>query len=65
MYQVQYSTNKKFKKAKSIKTSKTSCVIKKLKKNKKYYIRVRSYYINNSVIRYGKWSYIKKIKIKK
>ena len=44
-YQVQYSTNKKFKKAKTKKVSKnsTSKTISKLSK-KRYYVRVRAYY---------------------
>ncbi|MBQ7740852.1 MAG: fibronectin type III domain-containing protein [Eubacterium sp.] len=45
-YQIQYSTNKKFKKAKTVnvKGSKASKKqIKKLKNNKKYYVRVRAY----------------------
>ncbi len=45
-YQIQYSTSKKFKKAKTVtvsKSSKTSSTISKLKSNKKYYVRVRTY----------------------
>ena len=44
-YQIQYSTSKNFKKAKTVKVSAKSAskVLKKLKKNKKYYVRVRSY----------------------
>ena len=41
-YEIQISTNKKFKKATIIKTKKTSKTIKKLKSNKKYYIRIRA-----------------------
>ena len=59
-YQVQYATNKKFKKAKTKITKKTYIKIKKLKK-KKYYFRVRAK--NNR--RYGKWSKVKMVKIKK
>lgn len=44
-YEIQYSTNSKFKKAKKITTSAkvTSKKLTSLKENKKYYIRVRSY----------------------
>lgn len=41
-YEVQYSTNKKFKKAKTKKTKKATVTIKKLKAGKKYYFRVRA-----------------------
>ncbi len=46
-YEIQYSTDKKFKKGvKQIKIAKgkaTSCTLKKLKDNKKYYVRIRAY----------------------
>ncbi|MEY8517354.1 discoidin domain-containing protein [Lachnospiraceae bacterium 29-84] len=45
-YQIQYSTSKKFKSAKSIKVKNsktTSTTIKKLKAGKKYYVRIRAY----------------------
>ena len=45
-YQLQYAINKKFKKKKSIQTKKTKYTIKKLKKKKTYYIRVRAYKMN-------------------
>lgn len=65
-YQVQYSLNKKFGKAKKYKTKTitvktTKCKLKKLKKNKKYFVRVRA--VNNK--KTGKWSYTKSIKIRK
>lgn len=65
-YQVQYSLNKKFKTAKKYKTrtktaKKLSVTIKKLLMNKTYYFKVRG--VNGSV--YGKWSKVKKVKIKK
>ena len=65
-YQVQYSLNSKFKKnkkygTKQIKTSKLSYVVKKLKKKKTYYFRVRA--VNGKTV--GKWSKTKKVKIKK
>ena len=64
-YQLQYAMNKKFKKKKSVQTKKTKYTIKKLKKNKTYYIRVRAYKMNGRKKVYGKWSKVKKVKIKK
>ena len=64
-YQFQYALNKKFKKKKSRQTKKTKYTIKKLKKNKTYYIRVRAYKMNGRKKVYGKWSTVKKVKIKK
>ncbi len=60
-YQVQYSNNKKFKKATTKNVEKLTYIIKKLKKGKTYYVRVRG--VNGSVK--GKWSGVKKVKIKK
>lgn len=65
-YQVQYSFNKKFKKVKKYKTKtvttrKLKYTIKKLKKKKTYYFRVRG--VNGK--KYGVWSKVKKVKIKK
>ena len=45
-YEIQYSTKKNFKKAtKTLKVSakKTKVIIKKLRGNKKYYVRIRAY----------------------
>ncbi len=64
-YQLQYALNKKFKKKKSVQTKKTKYTIKKLKKKKTYYIRVRAYKMNGKKKVYGKWSTVKKVKIKK
>lgn len=64
-YQLQYAINEKFKKKKSIQTKKTKYTIKKLKKKKTYYIRVRAYKMNGKKKVYGKWSTVKKVKIKK
>ncbi len=60
-YQIQYSTSKKFKKAKTKTTSKTTYTIKKLKKGKSYFIRVRG--INKNKV--GKWSKAKRVIVKK
>ena len=67
-YQIQYSTSKNFKKAKTVKVSAKSAskVLKKLKKNKKYYVRVRSYKVtkvnNKSKNVYSAWSAKKALK---
>lgn len=61
-YKVQYTTNKKFKKG--VKTKKVkilSTKIKGLKKKKTYYFRVCA--VNGKI--QGKWSAVKKVKIKK
>ncbi len=63
-YQIQYSTSKRFKKYKSRNTVKKKYTIKKLKK-KTYYVRVRAYKKSSGKKIYGKWSKVKKIKIKK
>lgn len=64
-YQIQYATNSKFKKAKS-KTLKKKNYTVKLKKGKKYYVRVRAYKLDASKQKvYGSWSKVKSIKIKK
>ncbi|WP_303137237.1 glycosyl hydrolase family 18 protein [uncultured Eubacterium sp.] len=63
-YQIKISTSKKFKKAKTKKYKKAKFTIKKLKANKKYYIRVRAYKVVNGITYYGKWSK-RKIKMKK
>ena len=65
-YQIQYSTDKKFRKSvKSITISKnktTSKTISNLKKGKQYYVRVRSYSINpgTGAKLYGTWSNTKR-----
>jgi hypothetical protein len=66
-YQVQYSLSKDFKKSTKKKNlTKTKLTLKKMKKKKTYYIRVRSYVkdSNNKKV-YSKWSKVKKVKIKK
>lgn len=60
-YKIQYSTNSKFKKATIKNTKKLTYTIKKLRVGKKYYIRVKA--VNEKLS--GKWSSIKKVKIKK
>ena len=68
-YQIQYSTNSKFKKnKKSIKIKKaktTSKKISNLKESKKYYFRIRTYKSSNKKTRYSKWSKVKSVKTQK
>ena len=66
-YQIQYSTSKKFKKAKKItikKSKTTSKTIKKIKAKKKYYVRIRTYIIVNGKKYYSDWSKAKSKKTK-
>ena len=60
-YQISYADNKKFRKAKKLRTRKTSVVLKKLKKNRKYYVRVRAYQKVNGDKKYGTYSKVKVI----
>lgn len=68
-YQIQYSTDSKFKKnKKSIKIKKAKTASKKisnLKESKKYYFRIRTYKSSNKKTRYSKWSKVKSIKTTK
>lgn len=64
-YQIQYATNKKFKKAKKKTVKYTFVTLKKLKKKKTYFIRIQAYKIADGKKVYGKWSSVKKVKIKK
>ena len=67
-YQIQISTNKKFKKNKKIitvaKKKATKKTVKKLKSKKKYYVRVRAYKVINGKKVYGKWSKVKTVTTK-
>lgn len=67
-YQIAYSLNKsfskcKYKKVKKLKT--TSLTVKKLKKNKKYYVKVRTYKKVGLKYYYSEWSNVKTVKPKK
>ena len=68
-YQIMYSTDKKFRKnvkTVNIKKYKTiHCTVKKLARNKRYYVRVRSYKKVSGGKLYGSWSSTKNVKIKK
>lgn len=65
-YEVQYSTSSKMKKAKTVKVKKSSkkTTVKKLKKGKKYYVRVRTYKTVNGKKIYSDWSKVKNVKVK-
>lgn len=67
-YELQYCTKSNFKSGvtkKTISASKTSANYTKLKKEKTYYVRMRSYVVVNGVKKYSKWSTKKSVKIKK
>lgn len=68
-YEVQYATNSKFtknKKTKMVYRNTGSVTLKKLKKKKTYYVRVRSYNVtDDGKIVYSGWSTKRKIKIKR
>lgn len=66
-YQVQYSTDKKFKKnVKSVNVSKknTKATVKKLKKGKTYRVRMRSYKKINGKKYYSGWGKVKSVKVR-
>ena len=67
-YEIQYSTKKSFSSKKTVTVkgySKTSKKISKLKKKKKYYVRIRTYYPNGDTgYIYSKWSATKTVKTK-
>jgi len=68
-YEIQYSTNKKFKsgnkKVKIKKNKTTSSTVKKLKAKKKYYVRIRTYKTVNGKTYYSGWSKVKNVTTKK
>lgn len=65
-YQIVYASNKKFTKNKKIiKAKKTEIKIKKLKKGKTYYFKVRSFKSVNDKTYYGKFGSVKRVKINK
>ena len=67
-YEIQYSTNSKFKSAKKVAITKkttTAKTITKLKASKKYYVRMRIYTTVNGKKYYGAWSAVKTVTTKK
>ena len=66
-WQVQYSTNKKFRsgvRTVNLKSRNTKLTVRKLRSRKTYYIRVRGYKKVNGKIMYAGWSNVKKVKVK-
>lgn len=65
-YEVKYATSKKFKKKDTVtkNVKKTSISLSKLKKNKKYYVKIRAYKVVKGKKIYGSYSIIKTIKKK-
>lgn len=68
-YEIQYSTDKNFKKGvkvKKVNAKTTKVTLTKLTKNKKYYVRVRAYRVDEDDNRVnGSWSEAKSVKITK
>lgn len=68
-YEIVYSTGvnfgKKKTKAVSYNASKNIRTIKKLKKGRRYFVKVRAYKMNGTKKVYGKWSPVKVIRVKK
>lgn len=67
-YQIQYATAKTFKGAKTLNIAgakNVSKTVKRLAKNKRYYVRVRSYRKSGRVTYYSAWSTTKNVVIKK
>lgn len=66
-YQLQYSTDKKFQSGSKVltfyNTGKTSETVKNLKKNKTYYVRLRTFKKANGKTYLSKWSTVKTVKI--
>lgn len=64
-YQISYSTNSKFKKAKTITTKSLSYTKKGLEKKTKYYVRVRGIRTEGGKTKYGSYSTVKSVRTKK
>ena len=66
-YKISYSTSSKFKKGTKTVTVKKAgtakAVVRKLKRGKKYYFRIRTYTVNGSKKIYSKWSGKKSVKL--
>lgn len=66
-WQVQYSTNKKFRsgvRTVNLKSRNTKLTVRKLISRKTYYIRIRGYKKVNGKMMYSSWSSVKSVKIK-
>ena len=67
-YQIQYGQTSQFKKAKTVTISKgksTKTVLKKLKKKKTYYVRIRTYQTVSGKRSYSLWSSPRTVIVKK
>lgn len=64
-YEIQYATNVNMKNAKLKRGSQTNYTISGLKKNTKYYVRVRAYKKVNGEKIFSEWSKVKSAKVKK
>ena len=60
-YQIQYGTSRKWKKSKKKIVKRTSVWISRLKKQKKYYVRIRCIKKKAGISYYSKWSKKKKM----
>ena len=64
-YLIQYSANRKLKKAKKKYTKNIKVIIKKLKSKKAYYFRIKAYKLDGKKKIFSKkWSNVKKVKVK-
>ena len=66
-WQVQYSTNKKFRsgvRTVNLKSSNTRLTVRKLKSRKNYYVRIRSYKKVGKQTWYSRWSSVKSVRIR-
>ena len=64
-YQIRYCDNKKFQGYSVKNIKKTKVTIKKLDKKENYWVKARAYKVVNGSKKYGAWSKVKKVKIKK
>lgn len=66
-YEIRYARNKKFKSCRKRTIKKTTTTFKNLTKKKTYYFKVRAFSVSQNKVqkKYGKWSSVKKIRIKK
>ncbi|MCD7715267.1 MAG: leucine-rich repeat protein [Lachnospiraceae bacterium] len=67
-YQIQYSTSSTFKSSRTVTVkgaAKVSKVLSSLKKGKKYYVRIRTYYKSGGTTYYSAWTAKKSAKVKK